>query len=114
MTYIYYLDRYGSGSGYIDSWRYRWNSVENADIPIGMPAENYYGREYSGIVYGRGPLFFLELEKVYGLETVMSAIESYYDEFLWENAGTEDIRGALEGACDCDLSSYFEEWIYSY
>ncbi len=112
MTYIYYLDRYGDGSGYVDSWRFRWNRVENADIPIGMPAGEYHGAEYSAIVYGRGPLFFYELEMDYGLETVMSAIESYYDDFLWGNAGTEDLRDALEGACDCDLGEYFEEWVY--
>jgi len=114
MTYIYYLDRYGDGSGYVDSWKFRWNRVENADIPIGMPAGDYHGAEYSGIVYGRGPLFFYELEKDYGLETVMSAIESYYDDFLWKNAGTEDLRTALEGACDCDLGNYFEDWVYGY
>jgi hypothetical protein len=114
VTYIYYLDRYGEGSGYIDSWKYRWSRVENADIPIGMPAGEYHGAEYSGIVYGRGPLFFYELEKDFGLETVMAGIESYYDEFLWKNAGTEDLRNALEEACDCDLGTYFEKWVYSY
>ncbi len=114
MTYIYYLDRYGDGSGYVDSWKFRWSRVENADVPIGMPAGEYHGAEYSGIVYGRGPLFFNQLEKDFGLETVMSAIESYYDEFLWSNAGTEDLRDALEGACDCDLGEYFEEWVYPY
>lgn len=113
LTYIYYLDRYGSGQGYVNSWRSRWVSVENAEVPIGMPAGEYQGREYSSIVYGRGPLFYYELEKDYGLETVMSAITSYYQDFQWGNGGTEDLRTALEEACECDLSSYFEEWIYS-
>ncbi|TFG50330.1 MAG: M1 family peptidase [Anaerolineales bacterium] len=114
VTYIYYEDRYGDGGGYVDSWKGRWSQVKNADIPIGMPAGEYHGAEYSAIVYGRGPLFFYEVEKDYGLETVLSAIKSYYDEFLWANAGTEDLRAALEGACDCDLGSYFEEWVYGY
>jgi hypothetical protein len=112
VTYLYYLDRYGNGSGYVDSWRFRWNSVDYAEIPIGKPAGEYIGPEYSGIVYGRGPLFYLELEEAYGLETVLSGIDSYYDQFLWDNAGTEDIRAALEGACECDLGTYFDEWIY--
>ncbi len=114
MTYIYYLDRYGNGDGYVDSWKFRWSQVENADVPIGLPAGDYHGAEYSGIVYGRGPLFFYELEKDFGLETVMAAINSYYEEFLWANADTEDLRAAFEEACDCDLGAYFEEWIYSY
>jgi hypothetical protein len=112
LTYIYYLDYYGNGDGYIDSWYYRWGSVEYADIPIGMPAGDYHGAEYSGIVYGRGPMFYLELEKEYGIETVMEAIQDYYNTFLWDNGDTEDIRAALEKACECDLSSMFEEWIY--
>lgn len=114
VTYIYYDDRYGNGGSYIDSWNYRWSTVENADVPIGMPAGEYHGNEYSGIIYGRGPLFFWKLEQDFGQETVMSAIESYYADFLWGNAGTEDLRSALEGACDCDLGEYFEEWVYPY
>jgi aminopeptidase N len=114
VTYIYYLDRYGSGSGYVDSWRYRWKTVGNADIPIGLPAGNYYGQEYSGIVYGRGPLFFYELEKDLGLDVVMSAVQSYYAEFLWGNSTTEDIRKALEKSSDTDLGAYFDDWIYTH
>jgi len=112
MTYIYYLDRYGDGDGYVESWKYRWSRVENADIPIGMPSDKYHGAEYSAIVYGRGPLFFLDLENKYGLDTVMSAVQSYYQDHLWQNGYTEDLRAALEDACDCDLGTNFEEWVY--
>ncbi len=112
MTYIYYLDKYGSGQGYIDSWIGRWARVENADIPIGMPAGEYEGAEYGAIVYGRGPLFFLELEHELGLDTVMAAIENYYDTYLWENASGEDLRAVFEETCECDLTEQFEEWIY--
>jgi len=117
MTYIYYLDNYGSGEGYANSWYGRWQRVEFAEIPIGMPAGKYYSEEtggmaYGAIVYGRGPIFFLALEQEYGLETVLAAIEDYYATHLWGIAGAEDLRAALEGACDCDLSVEFEEWVY--
>lgn len=114
MTYIYFLDSQGKsgGQGYIDSFDYRWNRVEFEKIPIGMPAGEYVGAEYSAIVYGRGPLFFLELEKELGLKTVMAAIEDYYDTYLWQNASAEDLRAAFEEACGCDLSTQFEEWVY--
>ena len=112
LTYIYYLDRYGDGSGYVDSWDYRWSQVEHADIPIGLPAEDYHGAEYSGIVYGRGPLFFLDLEKKFGLDMVMGAVQNYYQENLWGIGYTEEIRAALEDSCDCDLNAEFEEWVY--
>jgi len=112
MTYIYYLDKYGSGQGYIDSWIGRWNRVANADIPIGMPAGEYEDAEYGAIVYGRGPLFFLELEHELGLDTVMTAIENYYDTYLWQNASGEDLKAVFEETCECDLSTLFEEWVY--
>ncbi len=112
LTYIYYLDRYGSGQGYIDSWLGRWERVGNADIPIGMPAGEYEGQEYGAIVYGRGPLFFLELEGELGLDNVMAAVENYFDTYLWENASGEDLRAVFEEACGCDLSEQFEEWVY--
>jgi hypothetical protein len=113
ITYIYYLERYGNGEGYIDSWRSRWQRVADADIPIGMPAGDYHGAEYSGIVYGRGPLFFYQLEEDYGLEMVLSAIQAYYQDHQWDNAYTADLRKALEDSCGCDLESYFEDWVYS-
>jgi len=112
LTYIYYLDSYGSGEGYASSWYGRWERVEFAEIPIGLPAGEYDGSEYSAIVYGRGPLFFLELEQEYGLETVMSAIEDYYDTYLWGIAGEPELRGKLEDACGCDLTEKFEKWVY--
>ena len=112
MTYIYYEDRYGDGDGYVDSWKSRWSRVENAMIPIGMPAGDYHGAEYSAIVYGRGPLFFYEIELKYGMDTVMSGVRNYYQDHLWGNGYTEDLRAALEDACDCDLSSEFNTWVY--
>ena len=82
-----------------------------------MPAGDYYDQEtgvnsYGAIVYGRGPLFFLELEEVMGLETLMSAIQVYYNNFLWEEGQPEEFRDVLESACDCDLGTYFNEWVY--
>ena len=112
LTYIYYLDRYGNGSGYVDSWESRWDRVADADIPIGLPAGEYHGAEYSGIVYGRGPLFFYELEKEYGLDMVMSAIQDYYQENLWGIGYADEIQDALERSCGCDLSAEFAEWVY--
>lgn len=112
LTYIYYLDRYGDGRGYAESWQGRWSRVEFADIPIGMPAGDYLGLEYGAIVYGRGPLFFLELEERYGQDMVMDAVKSYYQDNIWGIGSGEEIRAALEASCECDLSVEFEEWVY--
>jgi hypothetical protein len=112
LTYIYYEDRFGDGSGYADSWEGRWSRVEFVDIPIGLPAGDYGGREYGAIVYGRGPLFFLELEEQYGQDMVMDAVQSYYQDNIWGIGYGEEILAALEASCDCDLSAQIEEWVY--
>jgi hypothetical protein len=112
LTYIYYEDRYGDGSGYAESWMSRWSRVEFADIPIGLQANSYFGQEYGAIVYGRGPLFFLELEEQYGQEMVMDAIQNYYSDNIWGIGTGEEILAALEASCDCDLSAQIEEWVY--
>ena len=116
MTYIYYLDKYGNGDGYANSWYGRWNYVDFAEIPIGMSAGEYYDEEtevnsYSAIVYGRGPIFFLELEKELGLDTVMTAIQNYYLDNLWGIAQPEDMLVALEEACECELDEIWNEWV---
>ena len=111
LTYIYFLERYGDGSGYVASWNDRWSQVEYAEIPIGMPAGEYQDSEYGPIVYGRGPLFFLELEKRYGLKMVLNAFRLYYQDNLWGIGVGEEIRAALEESCQCDLSTEFEQWV---
>ena len=77
----------------------------------------YYDHEtevnsYSAIVYGRGPIFFLELEKSLGLDTVMTAIQNYYQDNLWGVAQPEDMLVALEDACECELDEIWNEWVY--
>ncbi len=112
LTYIYYQDRYGDGSGYAESWVGRWNRVDFADIPIGLPAGEYVGQEYGAIVYGRGPLFFLELEEKYGQDMVLEAVQAYYADNIWGIGDGDELRAALEDSCGCDLSAEFEEWVY--
>ena len=82
-----------------------------------MPAGEYYseetgGLEYGAIVYGRGPIFFLELENELGLDTLMVAIQNYYQDHLWGVAQPEDLLAALEEACACELDDLFNEWVY--
>ncbi len=113
-TYLYYVDAYGqtSANGFLDSFTSRWERVDNADIPIGMPAGNYSGAEYGAIVYGRGPLFFYELENLIGQDMLSSAIEKYYQDNLWGTTNVQTIRDYIEAECNCDLGLYFDNWIY--
>jgi aminopeptidase N len=112
LTYIYYLDKYGNGQGYIDSWYGSLSLAEDAETAIGLPAGDYLDTEYGIIVYNRGPIFFLELEKTYGLDMVMSALQSYYQDHLWGVGQPEDMLATLESACQCELDEFFNDWVY--
>ena len=114
VTYQYFVHEYGKGPalGLVQNWDDRWARVEYEKMPIGLPAGEYGESAYSPIVYGRGPLFYLELEEQFGEEVLLTWIRNFSQAYRWKVADTEDVRESLEAACSCDLSEMFEEWIY--
>ena len=114
VTGLYYLDQYGEGGmeGYRQSWRDRWQRVENAPIPIGLPSGDYDGSSYGAIVYGRGPLFVDELAGIMGSEVFDDFLRAYYTQNKWGIGTGEAFRQLAEEFCQCDLSGPFEEWVY--
>ncbi len=113
VTYLYFLDTYGQpgAEGFRQSFVNRWERVNMADIPIGMPAGDYDGTEYGAIVYGRGPLFFLALAEEMGQASFDAFLRDYYQQFKWDIASGADLKALAEEQCDCDLSALFAEWV---
>jgi pimeloyl-ACP methyl ester carboxylesterase len=113
MTMLYFLDVYGEQGeeGFRDSFLRRWDSIDGADIPIGLPAGEYEGSEYSGIIYGRGPLFFDALAEEMGEESFNTFLRDYYQANKWGIASGATIKAAAEETCGCDLTDIFAEWI---
>jgi hypothetical protein len=114
VTYLYYVDRYGASNavGIVNNWYQRWGNVDAAQIPIGKPAGAYTVREYSPIVYGRGPLFFAALRDQIGEEAFNDLLRIYLDDYRWGIADGEDFKALAEETCDCDLTALFNEWVY--
>jgi hypothetical protein len=114
VTLQYYSDLYGVGGeqGFRASLEGRWAGVGNADIPIGMPVAKYRGSEYSGIVYGRGPLFFVALRDKIGKEAFDSFIKDYTTTYSWSIATPQGMQSLAEKHCGCDLQPIFDEWVY--
>jgi hypothetical protein len=114
-TGVYYADRYGADSpqarGYQANIDGRWERVENADIPIGMPVSAYEGPEYGAIVYGRGALFAQALRAEMGEEAFDRFLKAYFDENGLGIADAEGFQAAAQAACDCDLTALFNEWV---
>jgi hypothetical protein len=114
ITALYYLDQYGTAgfNNYKATWYYRWDRVNRLDKAIGLPAGSYEGREYSGIVYGRGPIFIYELSKTIGDEAFNQFIKDYFLKYKWGIATTDGFKELAEKECDCDLTDMFNEWVY--
>ncbi len=113
-TGLYYLDQYGQQGydGYRGSWQDRWNRVDRADIPIGMPVSFYEDQEYGAIVYGRGPLFMEALQRRMGESQFDDFLRDYYETYQWGVASPEGFRQLAEAHCECNLTELFDEWVY--
>jgi aminopeptidase N len=114
LTLVYYHERYGQGAaaGFRSSFVDRWERVDRADIPIGLPVEAYPGPQYGAIIYGRGPLFLEALAEDMGQAVFGEFLESYYSLHAWGNVGTPEFRRLAETTCSCDLAELFEAWVY--
>lgn len=113
-TYLYYLDRYGpsGGEGYMAAMEGRWDRLDRAQIPIGLPVDAYEGPEYGAIVYGRGPVFVRALADEMGQEAFDALLRGYVAQNQWGVGTTAEFRALAEAACGCDLSAIFAEWVY--
>ena len=113
-TWLYYVDTYGEAAArsYRGSWEGRWNRVDGAEIPIGLPAAAYGPGEYGSIVYGRGPIFIAALAEEMGQGTFDAFLRDYYETHKWSIATSDSFRELAEQHCLCDLTALFEEWVY--
>lgn len=114
VTGLYFFDMYGPSGlkSYRDSWSSRWDRVERKPIPIGLPASSYQGKEYSAIVYGRGPLFIEALAQKMGQATFDQFLRDYYQSHKWGIGTAASFKQLAEKQCQCDLTSLFDEWVY--
>ena len=114
-TLQYSRDRYGEdgAAGMRASFYGRWDRVDRKPIPIGMPVGAYDENSYSAIVYGRGPLFFVALEKELGEAKFDEFLRAYATAYSWEEATPQDLQRMAEAQCGCDLSPLFAEWVYA-
>jgi len=79
-------------------------------IPVGKPAADFDPEEYAAIIYGRAPLFILELEKEMGAEVFTHFLADYMNTYQWKTVNTQQFQSLAQETCDCDLTSLFEKW----
>ncbi len=112
LTYQYFLQSQGEEAAdqVKKNWEMRWSRAGMKETPIGKPANDYSGTEYSAIVYGRAPLFILELENKMGKDVFSNFLAEYINEYRWKTVTSENFRSMAENKCDCDLGELFNEW----
>jgi hypothetical protein len=113
-TGLYYVDTHGESAAqsYRASWYGRWDRVNRANSPIGMPVRSYVDAEYGAIVYGRGPLFVMALAEEMGQEKFDAFLRNYYESHKWGIGTGDAFKQFAERHCQCDLTALFEEWVY--
>ena len=113
-TLQFYIDEFGEAGreGMTDEFEYRWEGVEKKDIPIGMPVADYTDLQYSAIVYGRGPLFFVALKEKMGDAAFDAFMKEYTQTLSWKISTAETLQALAEKNCGCDLDEIFNEWVY--
>jgi len=112
-TCQYYQDKYGSQAEQScrNEMQANWDSLSGQEIPTGKPVSAYTSDEYTAIVYGRGPLFFLALRQQIGQATFDSLMHDYAATFAWDIATTDSFKKLAEQHCNCNLTPLFQEWV---
>lgn len=114
ITLQYYEDEYGpqAAESFRSSLEGRWAQVGRAEIPIGLPVADYTGGEYSAIVYGRGPLFFVALKQNMGTDKFDAFLRDYTESLSWGIATPESLYSMAEKHCGCELDVIFNRWVF--
>ena len=112
LTYVYYLDTYGpeAADQILALFDRYWARAGKQLIPIGKPADDYDAAEYAAIIYGRAPLFILELEKKIGKEKFTNFLADYVSIYRWKTANTQQFKSLAQETCRCDLTDLFDTW----
>ncbi|MCD4673528.1 MAG: M1 family metallopeptidase [Anaerolineaceae bacterium] len=116
ITSLYYVDLYNESAAESyrqGGWYGRWDRVDRADVPIGLPSADYEEGYYVPAVYGRGPVFMQTLAEEMGQETFDAFLREYYQAHKWSIAQGGDFRRMAEEQCDCDLEQLFVDWVYA-
>jgi len=81
------------------------------DLPLDLPVRRYVGGGYGAIVYRKGPLFYIELERLLGQETVYKALWTYFHRYKYQIVFSPDVKKVFEEISGQDLTEVFEKWV---
>ncbi len=69
-------------------------------------------RVFRSVIYNKAAMVLHMLRRLVGDRAFFDGIRSFYGEWKFRKAGTDDFRQAMERAGGRDLSGFFDAWIY--
>jgi Peptidase family M1 domain len=69
-------------------------------------------RVFRAVVYNKGAMVLHMLRRLVGDRPFYDGIRSFYAEWRFKKAGSDDFRQAMEKATGRDLGRFFETWVY--
>jgi hypothetical protein len=88
----------------------------NGPIYLGYRLGHIQGddRIFRAIVYNKGAMVLHMLRRLIGDEMFFAGIRSFYQEWKFKKAGTDDFRKVMEKASGRDLQRFFDAWVYGF
>lgn len=102
------------GDDYIQNFQRRYATYigsGRADQPLDLPVGSFNNAGYGIIVYTKGPLFLVELERQFDRNTVYKMLNEYFSAYKYRVATTEGIKQSFEKTTGKDLSAFFQKWV---
>lgn len=114
--YIYARNAHGEDRArdWVQGDRDRYNyylSTGAPDLVLNLPVSAYVQNNYGAIIYTKGPLFYNELERILGQDTLMKAIRTYFDRYRYELVTSRDVLETFEEVGEQELDAVFYQWV---
>lgn len=87
------------------------NSPNSINLPMNLPVNAYNAQQYGPLIYGKGAVFYTELETEIGREALMAGLQAYFADQKYDIASTADILRHMEDASGQELDAFFYEWL---
>ncbi len=82
----------------------------DGDEVVDQPTDDFTGRDYGAMVYGKGALGFGALREEIGDEAFYRGLHDYHARFRFGVATPADLRTAFERASGKDLTEFWRHW----
>ncbi len=69
-------------------------------------------RVFRAIVYNKGAMVLHMLRRLVGDDAFFAGVRTFYEQWKFQKAGTDDFRHAMEQTSGRDLERFFETWLY--